>query len=189
MTSPLVCLVSVAIILGLGSRHADAQVTDAHEGVEICALPLSMLQMQKALDPVVREMCRRSPTFRRQLLRLADAPDLVITLAITRLRTSGHVAATTRFARHQGLLMRAEVEISDANIASLVELIAHELEHVVEQLDDVHLAHMAKGPGVTVSGRTRVRAFETARARQIGLSVAAEYNDRFVATGKPAAPR
>ena len=150
MASSLTCLIAVAIVMVSCARHADAQGTEASEGVEPCAIPLPALQIEKALEPIVREMCRRSPTFRRQLIRLADAPGLVVTVAIRRVRTSSDAEATTRFAREHGLLRRAEVEIGRADKASLVELIAHELEHVLEQLDDVNLTQLAQGPGVSV---------------------------------------
>jgi hypothetical protein len=147
-----------------------------------------MLKMPKALEPVVHEMCRRSPAFRRQLLRLADAPGLVVTLAIAHFRTSDHVRAKTRCTREQGLLRRADVEISSTEVRSLVELIGHELEHVIEQLDDVNLTHLAQGPGIAVREH-RPRRFETARARQIGLSVAAEFDDGSVIASNPVVPR
>jgi hypothetical protein len=182
MASRLVCLIAIAIVVAPGGRRAGAQDTEARDGVERCPQPLSMLAMQKALEPVVHEMCRRSPTFRRQLLRLADAPGLVVTIAIVRFRRSDEVAATTRFAREQRLLRRADVEISDAKVQRLVELIAHELEHVLEQLDGVNLTYMAQGPGVRSYPSERGPAFDTARARQIGLDVAAEFNTGSVAT-------
>jgi hypothetical protein len=182
MASLLVCLIAVAIALVPGQRPAHAQGTETREEIQLCALPLSTLTIQKALVPIVHEMCRRSTTFRRQLLRLADAPGLVVTLTVTRFRTSDGVAATTRFAREQSVLRRADVEIGLVKLQRLVELIGHEFEHVIEQLDGVNLSQMAQGPGVTVSGDTRVRSFETARARQIGLVVAGEFNDRFFTT-------
>ena len=190
MTASLTCLIAVAIIMVSSARHADAQGTEARGEVELCAMPLPALHIEKALEPIVREMCRRSATFRRQLIRLADAPHLVVTVAITRVRTSIHVEATTRFAREHGLLRRADVEIGPADTASRVELIAHELEHVLEQLDDVNLSQLAQGPGVRSNGHERGRSFETARARQIGLDVAAEFNAGSVAASKKqAVPR
>ncbi len=184
MASSLTCFIAVAIVMVSCARHADAQATEASEAFEPCAIPHPALQIEKALEPIVREMCRRSPTFRRQLIRLADAPHLVVTVAITRRRISIHVEATTRFAREDGLLRRADVEIGPADTASRVELIAHELEHVLEQLDDVNLTQLAQGPGVKSNGHERGRAFETARARQIGLDVAAEFNGGSVAASK-----
>jgi hypothetical protein len=135
-------------------------------------------------------MCRRSLTFRRQLIRLAEAPGLVVTVAVRPLRTSSDAAAITRFAREHGLLSRADVELGPGDTANLVELIAHELEHVLEQLDDVNLTYMAQGPGVRSHRSERGPAFDTARARQIGLCVAAEFKAGSVAAGKkPLVPR
>ena len=107
MASPLTCLIAVAVIMVSCARHADAQRTEASDGVEPCAIALPALQIATTLEPIVREMCRRSPTFRRQLIRLADAPGLVVTVAIRRVRTSSDAKATTRFARERGLLRRA----------------------------------------------------------------------------------
>ena len=142
------------------------------------------LQIAQTLEPIVGEMCRRSPTFRRQLIRLAAAPGLVLTVAIRRVATSSYAEATTRFAREHRRLSRADVEIGPADHASLVELIAHELEHVLEQLDGVNLPQLAQSPGVSVNHHQRGRSFETARARQIGLDVAAEFNAGSVAASK-----
>jgi hypothetical protein len=65
----------------------------------------------------------------------------------------------------------AFVEVPLVN--SRIELIAHELEHVIEQLDEADLAAVAsrRNSGVKklVGG-----VFETVRASRIGLTVAAE---------------
>jgi hypothetical protein len=188
MASSLTSLIAVAIAVVSCARHAAAQGTEAGAGVEACAIPLPALQIEKPLEPIVREMCRRSLTFRRQLIRLADAPGLLVTVAVRPVRTSSDAEAATRFAREDGLLRRAQVEISRADIANLVELIAHELEHVLEQLDDVNLTQMAQSPGVRSLHSERGRYFETARARQIGLDVAAEFNAGSVAARKEVVP-
>ena len=184
MASPVTCLIAAAIVSVSCARPADAQGPEAGEGVEPCAIPLPTLQIETALQPVVREMCRRSLTFRTQLIRLADAPGLEVTVAVRPLRTSSDAAGITRFAREHGLLSRADVEIGRGDTANLVELISHELEHVLEQLDDVNLPRMSQGPGVNENRHEWRRSFETARARQIGLSVAADFKAGSVAAGK-----
>jgi hypothetical protein len=178
----------VAILLVSGGRHA-AQGEEEVRGVERCALPPAMVKLPKGFEGIVHEMCRRSPTFRRQLVRLADAPRLVVTLTITRFRTSADVRARTWLTRERGLLRRADVQISDASVDSAVELVAHELEHVIEQLDGVNLAQMAHGPGVTADSRAASRSFDTARATQVGRLVAAEFNDGYVTSSKPTGRR
>jgi hypothetical protein len=90
MTPSLTCLIAVAIIMVSCARHADAQGTEARGEVELCAMSLPALHIEKALEPIVAEMCHRSPTFRRQLIRLVDAPGLVVTVAIRRVRISIH---------------------------------------------------------------------------------------------------
>ncbi len=56
-----------------------------------------------------------------------------------------------------------------------VEMIAHELEHIIEQLDEVDLAQKARrsrsGVRATDGGRS---VFETTRALHVGLRVVQE---------------
>ena len=186
MASSPTCFIAVAIVLVSCAGHADAQGTEPSEGVESCAIPFPAMRIEQRLEPIVRETCRRSLTFRRQLIRLASAPRLLVTVAVRPLGTSSNAQARTRFARKHGVLTRADVEIGPADMPKLVELIAHELEHVLEQLDDVNLTQMAQGPGVRSLRPERGPSFETARARQIGLDVAAEFQAGAVATSKEA---
>ena len=80
--------------------------------------------------------------------------------------------ATTRVTRHSNGRVTAAVHIG--SFGDTEELIAHELEHIIEQLDDVDLAARAALPhtGVTAIGNANV--FETIRAKRVGLKVVAE---------------
>jgi hypothetical protein len=61
----------------------------------------------------------------------------------------------------------------------VAELIAHELEHVIEQLDGVDLAAKADTDSSSVKrGDTPEPAYETVRATRMGLAVAAEVRQR-----------
>ena len=84
----------------------------------------------------------------------------------------------------RGLLRRAQVEVKPAGEVSLVELIAHELEHVLEQLDGANLVQAARGPGATAIRDEGEPRFETARAREVGIAVAAEYQAGSVREGR-----
>lgn len=55
-----------------------------------------------------------------------------------------------------------------------VELIAHEIEHVIEQLDGVDLRVRATLPASGVRSRDHGDEFETTRAIRVGRMVAAE---------------
>ena len=77
--------------------------------------------------------------------------------------------AMTRFTRSDGGIS-AVVDIGFHQ--NLEELIAHELEHVIEQLDGIDLAARAARPdtGVVAVGY-RGGMFETTRAKRAGLKV------------------
>ena len=127
-----------------------------------------------AIRPVLRMMWERSPTFRLQCARIGAEPRLIVELyTATSLAQSGGRAAS-RITRDPAGRLDARVYLaSPIPPAKLVEFIAHELEHIVEQLDGVELDQIARRAPATVwqSGQG---AFETARAVRIGLRVAAD---------------
>lgn len=131
------------------------------------------LMAPRSYQGLLASMVRSSPTFRRQCLRLAHTPDLVVQLESSRLSANGREArAETRITRKGG---RVTAVIQLLGLADPVELIAHEIEHVIEQLDGVDLYARA----ALVDGGVRVRAgaeqvFETTRAIRAGRAVAAE---------------
>ena len=120
---------------------------------------------------LLESMLERSATFRRQCRRLAGTPALTVTLRPAPAALSG-VRARTRFGRAGGVLVAA-VEI--LTLHDPVELIAHEIEHVIEQLDGVDLVSKAfvAQSGVQAA-RNDATAFETTRATRVGLRVAGE---------------
>ncbi|HET7219965.1 MAG TPA: hypothetical protein VFJ02_18035 [Vicinamibacterales bacterium] len=127
--------------------------------------------------PLVRSMLERSATFRRQWLRLARATDLTIDV---RSEPGGNplMAARTTIRRQPGQPMHASVVIARADRTA--ELIAHELEHVVEQLDGINLDQKAdvRGSGVRHCSGGESDAFETTRAIATGLRVAEDVGER-----------
>jgi hypothetical protein len=115
-------------------------------------------------------MLRHSATFRRQCLRIAGEPGVTIHLQVPSFGTRG-ARAMTRFVRQKDGRLEANIEIAPMN--DDVELVAHELEHVIEQIDRIDLPSKATLPdsGVhTLSGNM----FETTRATRVGLKVAQE---------------
>jgi hypothetical protein len=120
----------------------------------------------------VESMLRHSPTFRRQCLRLANAPGLTVVLQQLLLLQPARVRARTRFTTRDGHRY-AIVEIG--SLDDQVELIAHEIEHVIEQLDGVDLRARAALPatGVHVCDDGD-GSFETTRAIRAGLAVTEE---------------
>jgi hypothetical protein len=126
--------------------------------------------------PLLEWMLERSPTFRRQCLRVASSPQLTV-----RLNPSGSVwtrgaRALTRFVRGTGGGLDAEIYLT--RFDDDVELIAHEMEHVIEQLDEIDLSSLAELHDTGVRQSLSAGAtFETTRAAQTGLRVAREVRE------------
>jgi hypothetical protein len=168
-----------AAILSLGlltSGPASAQ-TLASEDAQLLSVALKKpdaplpgnLILADVLRPLVVAMWERSPTFRRQCVRLAEHPDVIVHVEIA-LGVKG-AAARSHVEQHQAG-RNAAVQIEWRNPARYAELIAHELEHVLEQLEGVDLRRLARQhvDGVMQLGQD----YETARARSVGQTVARE---------------
>jgi hypothetical protein len=120
---------------------------------------------------VIETMLERSPTFRRQSVRIANAPNVRVRLTNLYPSVSAGSRARTNIVRTAFGGLQATVEI--ARVEDLPELIAHEVEHIIAQLDGIDLRAQSLLPG------TGVRAcddgsFETIRAIRIGVLVARE---------------
>ena len=121
----------------------------------------------------VKSMLRLSPTFRRQCLRIANALGLTVVLRQFLTRPPERMRARTTFWTAPDGRRYATVEIGALD--DPVELIAHEIEHVIERLDGVDLRARAALPGTGVhlcDGGDG--AFETIRATRAGLAAAEE---------------
>jgi hypothetical protein len=121
--------------------------------------------------PIVADMFRYSPTFRRQCGRLARASGLRIDLTPSLQPGLPAGEALTRIVR-RGNAIEAGVQIGPIGDPAL--LIAHEFEHILEQLDGVDLPSMAARAATGVRLVHGSRHFETERAIAAGLRVAEE---------------
>lgn len=131
------------------------------------------LTVTSLFTQVVAEMLRRSPTFRRQCQKLAAAPHVRVDVQSTP-QPRDRMDAWTSITRDAAGAIRAAVSIAQPGRAE--ELIAHELEHVLEQIDGLSLAEMARvrGSGVRHCDCGADEAYETIRAVRVGQQVAAE---------------
>jgi hypothetical protein len=157
-------LLLIALVTG-SCRTADGQDLRDHN-----VLPL--VKITPLLQPVIDSMWRTSPTFRAQCARLRQAPSLLVTVSIGSRPRVGAARGRVYVDRSAGLAARADILIAQdfRSFAELVEVLAHELEHVIEQLDGVELrADSSHGVYQLADG-----SFETARAVHIGQQVAGE---------------
>jgi hypothetical protein len=134
------------------------------------------LKVPPTYQGYVESMLRRSPTFRRQCLRLANASWLTVVLQPFPARQSESVRARTDFSMDRDGRRTATMAIGALD--DQVELIAHELEHVIEQLDGVDLRARATLPATGVSSWNDDAVFETTRAIRTGRAVAEEVRRR-----------
>jgi hypothetical protein len=128
-----------------------------------------------AHQPVVGEMLARSPTFRRQCARLAGATHVTVLI-----RSNPPAGSLTQALTHISMRpigrIDALVHVGPSPLAT--ELIAHELEHILEQLDGVDLAAKSRLRDSGVRRTGPLDAFETTRAIVTGRRVAREVLDR-----------
>ena len=115
-------------------------------------------------------MLRASPTFRAQCTRIAQASQLHITLR--RSLFAAPQAALTSLTRREDGRIDADVEVGV--FGDVTQLVAHEFEHILEQLDGVDLPGMANRRGTGVRADPRTGQFETERAIAMGRRVALE---------------
>jgi len=156
------------------NRHA--AVPAAASSVATCDAPTLALpgsiELESGLQPIVKWMLEHSPRFREQCRTLAAAPRLRATVTISYGQPTGTSRARTAFRQTATGGLDAQIEIRSA--AHMSELLGHEFEHLIEQLDGVDLSAMARGGEAR---RLTDGAFETERAIAAGQQVAGEVID------------
>ena len=143
---------------------------DAADVAASAVLPPN-IRLSRIYRSNVQDMLRQSATFRRQCSRLGREPLLTVTVEPALLPRRPGSAATTTITRDARGGTEAAVHISGD---SLIELIAHEFEHILEQLDSVDLAAMAARSGTGVRAVSELGHFETDRAIAAGRRVESE---------------
>jgi len=145
-----------------GPQYSDA--VSPREG----RLPPNLVASE-ALRPLLTRMWRSSATFRRQCAQVAEHPEVTIRVALDPGTTHGR--AVSRVVRRKaGLTASVQIEMRDP--ALYVEHLAHELEHVLEQIEGIDLVQLKRQ---RVDGVEQVGGqYETARARWVGRAVARE---------------
>ena len=166
---------SVSGMVALGfSPYRERPSTHPLDLVDMLPADSDIPAMSHAL---LDEMWRGSATFRRQWTRVAAA-QVRIGIAFKKSMATDSIHAQSQITREPELRVRISLRVVDR---AAPEHLAHELEHVLEQLDDVDLAQAVADHVHGASARGTPPVFETRRAIVVGRLVAAEvqaYRDR-----------
>jgi len=181
VTSKSVHVVALFMVVSFALQSAPLQAQPAVECPRDAAPaspePPSNFRIDEILQPLVSALLTRSDTFRRQWDTINASPLIrVRVLSIIGLQDESRARARAEFSRYAYGSMRATIEIPGP--ADVTELLPHELEHVIEQLEGVDLAGLAQR-GEQGVVEVRPGMYETARARAAGLQVVREVYAEF----------
>ena len=152
----------VLALCGTGVRADQATpCAGTNVGANIEASPEFVRMMQR--------LSNRSPTFKTQCDRIAAAPHLRVRIQVEP-QMPNYCRAFTEI-RRVGRQLRADVHLPPA--ADHSELIAHEFEHLIEQLDGLDLRQLSRVRGSGVREIER-ELFESDRAVAAGRLAASE---------------
>jgi hypothetical protein len=167
-------MTTMAILAGGVIAPASAAGASPPQDAGLDVLIPCTVQLSPVFHPVVRQLLAASPTFRAQMQRIAHAPRVRVSVEPAVGGVGGCCTlARTVFRHYTGGAVLARVEIAfPLTVTEYAELLGHEFEHIVEQIDRVDLPAMARSGGdarVLADG-----AFETRRAAQAGRAIAGE---------------
>lgn len=168
----------LAVVLLLSGRRATLFAEPSSQGLD---LPRT-LQAAPELRAGLHRMLSSSSTFRSQCLRLDEAEKLVVMLRLKPNLPMGIFRARSTVRRYTSGLLIVTVDVAPG--ANQAEWIAHEFEHVLEQMDGEDLSVQAgrQATGVWHSAQGMI---ETQRALDAGRAVLMETKtielpDKFV---------
>ena len=159
---------SVLVVFGflLAVPAAAAQPVAA----SVCQTSLPVNIAAGMLEQHTIQLLEHSETFRAQCRRIAAAPSVRVRFELGKTSESGSRAQAV-INRYEAGAVVAFVTVRFAE--DYFELIPHELEHVIEQMDGVRLTEelVARRAWLAPSGN-----YETRRASTIGIKVRRELN-------------
>jgi len=134
------------------------------------ALPPN-LQVERDLRPAVTELLARSRTLRAQCLRIGASPATRVMVILAMPPGNAVSRARSVARRYASGLLLVQVQLPAAS-RDFAELLAHELEHVIELIERVNFRALAATRDAAVF--EAAGSFESDRARNAGIAAAAE---------------
>jgi hypothetical protein len=162
----------VVFVLSVLAQHPAPATVDQPGSTERFEIPAN-IQVGDDMKEYLTTMLARSPTLREQCARIGAAPRTQVSVAMIGHRLGGLTRARAIARRYDSGYLNVAIELPSVSLGDFAELLAHELEHVIEMIDKIDLSEMVRqrSGGVT---RSREGVFETARAQAAGRAAAAE---------------
>jgi hypothetical protein len=164
----------VVLVLSVFAQHPATSIDQAPPG-ELHEIPYN-LRIGDGMEQQLLALLARSRTLREQCWRIAAAPHARIAVQLTPRLLGSMVRARATARRYETGLLAVVIELPALSLAEFAELLAHELEHVVELIDQVDLPALSRQRATGVT-RTAQGVFETERAKAAGRAAAAETSD------------
>ena len=157
------------------SAHADSAVTAvASSPADASRVAPLNIQVSPVLAGVFEEILAASPTFADQCERIGAATYVhVRVMPVMAVSTTTRGTARTTMRRFSSRALLASVTIPvPLTTNEYAEFFGHEFEHIIEQIDRVDLEALTRAR----AGASRLPdgAYETTRARKMGLTIADE---------------
>jgi len=160
-----VCGALFGLVLAVPCSAFCARQQDRQDGPQCCTAAIPTNVEPGMLTAEMQALQRRSETFRAQCDRIGAESRVRVRLSVV-YSVEGGGRAQTRIRRYRSGALFADVEILFGE--NYRELLAHEFEHVIEQIDGVDLAQeAAAGRAWEIASGT----FETRRALLAGVQV------------------
>ena len=162
----------VVLVLSLLAQQPTPPPIDQAAPGERFEIPAN-IQAVGDLKDLLTTLLARSRTLREQCARIGAAPRTRILIDVIGHRLGALTRARATARRYDSGLLTVVIELPAVSMGDFAELLAHELEHVIELMDNVDLAEMVRqgSDGVT---RNHEGLFETERAQAAGRAAAAE---------------
>ncbi len=168
---------AVVLLLALTASAPSALARTAVEA-ETVSSPAgnSSIVVAPFFRQLVDDLLGSSPTLRRQYERILSARLVIVRVEPLSGMRGGRSARAVITRSSTGVVL-ARVELATPlRTVEYAEMLAHEFEHVLEQIDGVNLRSLADGRAREAS-RLYDGSYETARAKAAGRAAALEIRD------------
>ena len=169
----MVTFAAAGFILALSLLELPPQLVPLDQGAQGGRFQTpTNIQIADDMKEMMTTLLARSGTLRQQCAKIGAAPHARIVVQMIGRQLGGLTRARATARRYDSGLLTVVIEVPAVSIADFAELLAHELEHVIELIDKVDLSGLMRQRAAGVT-QTRDGVYETERAQAAGRAAAA----------------